>query len=107
METAIADASQGAARSPSGLPALVGQKVREVDQVRVVEIREFLRHRAAVAEAGAALVLAHRPQQIVFALIGESRHLLAAGEVGIVTDAAGMAQSQLPAAIEALWIRSV
>src|SRR5262245_60707357 len=79
METAISRTLvKGARRSPSRLRALVGQKVREVDQVLVGEIRKLLRHRAAIPEAGAALVLPHRLEQIVFALIGEPRHLLAA-----------------------------
>ena len=83
----------------------MGQKVCEVDQVLVGEVCQLLRHCSTVAQPDAALVLPHRLEQIVFALIGQPRHLLSTGEVGVVTDATRMTQGQPPASIEPLGVR--
>src|SRR4030095_12835344 len=87
-------ADQPRADSRSTAAALVhfraemGQIVREVDQVLIGEVRQLLRQRATIAEAGPTLVLAHGLEQVVLALVGEARHLLAPGEIRIVADAA-------------------
>jgi len=65
----------------SGLCTLVGEEVGEVDQVLVSEPGQLLRHGSAVAEPGAALVLPHGLEQVLLPLIGQARHLLAAGEI--------------------------
>src|SRR5262249_26163701 len=79
----------------------VREIVREVDQVLVGEAGQFLRHGAAVAQPRAALVVAHGLEEIVLALVGETWHLLAPGEIRIVADAARMAQGEPAAAREA------
>src|SRR5262249_38115605 len=84
-----------------GRDAEVGEIVREVDQVLVAETGQLLGHGASVAQPRPALVVAHGLEEIVLALIGETRHLLAPGEVLIVADAARMAQGEPAAAREA------
>src|SRR5215470_7723397 len=81
--------------------AEMGEIVGEVDQVLVAETGELLGHGAPVAQPCPALVVAHGLEEIVLALIGETRHLLAPGEVRIVADAARVAQGEPAAAREA------
>src|SRR5215472_8703411 len=74
--------------------AEVGEIVREVDQVLVAESGQLLGHGASVAQPRPALVVAHGLEEIVLALIGETRHLLAPREVRIVADTARVAQGE-------------
>ena len=83
------------------------EEVREILEVGFDQLPELHGHRPGVADAGADFVLAHRLEQMVLALVREARHLLAAGEIGIVANAARVSAYQRPAAGEALGVGGV
>src|SRR5258705_13380425 len=63
--------------------------MRRLGQFLVVESRDRLGHdRVAVAHALAAFVIAQRLEEIVLALVGDARHVVAAREVAPVAVAA-------------------
>src|SRR4029453_11471370 len=74
------------ASSSASRPGKVREVVREGVEVGVGQLSKLHGHGAGIADAGAGLVLAHRLEQIVLALIRQARHLLAPGEVGFHLD---------------------
>src|SRR5512147_1792755 len=58
--------------------------MREIRELRVAEGRDHVFHALRVGHARAAPVVAQRLEEIVLALVGESRHLLAARIVPVV-----------------------
>src|SRR3954464_12152412 len=64
------------------------QIVSKIHDILVRHRPDYLVHRGIVTRTLPRLVVAQRLEQVVFALCGEPRHLLAAGEIRIVAGAA-------------------
>ena len=75
-------------RRPLARSGQARQVVGELGELRVVDRLQYLGHRRLVAVPGAALVLAQRLQQIVFALPGQARDIFLPGKIRAVADIA-------------------
>src|SRR5712691_4430575 len=64
------------------------QVVGKLDELCIVDRLQRLEHYRLVSAARPALVLAQGFQQVVLALIGQSRHALLSGEIGAMTSIA-------------------
>jgi hypothetical protein len=62
--------------------------IGELDELRVVDRLGHLGYRSIAPPARAVLVFPQRFQQILFAVVGEPRHVVPPGKVGAMADIA-------------------
>src|SRR5258705_5919325 len=74
--------------------------ISKFDDLFVGERRDHIAYRRVIAVAGITLVFTQRLQQIVLALIGDARHIIAAGKIRVVTEATMILLRQDPRALQ-------